>query len=141
MDCERRRLQLVRRQEQRSILRFINFVPRGRIPQNDVSTKIDTVIRDVQRFFAEPTDSHGRGEKTFMFETDAAGNALVRQVTGRFDEQHYHEDTWNKIAQKFQSMRKTDSIFAGEDYTDVTMENFDVGTIFLRFRYTLSTTF
>ena len=93
-------LQTVRQWEQRPMVRFIHFVPIDRVPHKDIATKIDTVIRDIQRFFAEQMESYGHGGKTFTFETDATGKPLVRQVAGLLDDQHYHEDVWQKIEQE-----------------------------------------
>ena len=88
----------LRKVEQLPMVRFIYFVPRDRIPNKDVVSRIDTVITEAQRFFAEQMEFHGYGRKTFTYETDATGKALVRQVTGRFDDIHYHEDLWHKLA-------------------------------------------
>ena len=93
-------LQTAKQDEQRAMVRFIYFVPKDRVPRRDMAAKIDTMIRDNQRFFAEQMDSHGHGGKTFTFETDATGKALVRQVSGRFDDEHYHEDVWRKVEQE-----------------------------------------
>ena len=93
-------LQTAKQDEQRAMVRFIYFVPRDRVPRKDMAAKIDTMIRDNQRFFAEQMESYGHGGKTFTFETDATGKALVRQVSGRFDDEHYHEDVWRKAEQE-----------------------------------------
>ena len=93
----------LRRVEQPPMVRFIYFVPRDRIPNKDVASRIDTVIKDVQRFFAEQMESHGYGGKTFTYETDATGTPLVRQVVGRFDAKHYQSDMWEKINQELGS--------------------------------------
>ena len=93
-------LQTAKQDEQRPMVRFVYFVPRDRVPRRDMAAKIDTMIRDNQRFFAEQMEPYGHGGKTFTFETDAAGKALVRQVIGRFDGEHYHEDVWRKLEQE-----------------------------------------
>ena len=90
-------LQAANQDGQRAMVRFIYFVPKDRVPRRDMAAKIDTMIRDNQRFFAEQMDAYGHGGKTFTFETDATGKALVRQVFGRFDDEHYHEDVWRKV--------------------------------------------
>ncbi len=90
-------LQAAKQDEQRAMVRFIYFVPKDRVPRRDMAVKIDTMIRDNQRFFAEQMESYGYGGKTFTFETDATGKALVRQVSGRLNDEHYHEDVWRKV--------------------------------------------
>ena len=89
--------------DQAPMVRFIYFVPRDRIPNNDVVSRIDIVIRNVQQFFAEQMEFHGYGRKTFTYNTDVTGKPLVRQVTGRFDAKHYQSDTWEKINQELGS--------------------------------------
>ena len=93
-------LQTAKQDEQRAMVRFIYFVPKDRVPRKDMAAKIDTMIRGNQRFFAEQMESYGHGGKTFTFETDATEKALVRQVPGRFDDEHYHEDVWRKVEQE-----------------------------------------
>ncbi len=93
-------LQTAKQDEPRAMVRFIYFVPKDRVPRKDMAAKIDTMIRDNQRFFAEQMESYGHGGKTFTFEIDATGKALVRQVSGRFDDEHYHEDVWRKVEQE-----------------------------------------
>ena len=95
-------LQTAKQDEQRAMVRFIYFVPKDRVPRKDMAETIDTMIRDIQRFFAEQMESYGHGEKTFAFETDATGKALVRQVVGQFDDSYYHdhEEVWRKVEQE-----------------------------------------
>ncbi len=80
-------------ERRREVVRCIYFVPRNRTPQKDMTTRIDTVIKGVQQFYAEQLEYYGHGRKTFMIESDAAGKALVRVVVGRFDDGYYHDGT------------------------------------------------
>ena len=84
-------------QEARPIVRLIYFVPEDRRPQPDMKAKLDVLIKDVQRFFADEMERHGFGRKTFQFETDARGKARVHRVNGRFRDRHYHQNTWDKV--------------------------------------------
>ena len=93
-------LQAAKQDGQRAMVRFIYLVPKDRVPRRDMAAKIDIMIRGNQRFFAEQMESYGHGGKTFTFETDATGKALVRQVFGQFDDEHYHEDVWRKVEQE-----------------------------------------
>ena len=86
-------------EKQREVVRCIYFVPRNRTPRKDITARIDTVIKEVQQFYAEQLEYYGHGRKTFMIETDAAGKALVRVVVGRFDDGYYHDGTW-KVQQE-----------------------------------------
>lgn len=47
----------------REVVRFIYFVPRDRIPQKDITTRIDTMVKEVQQFYAEHWNTMGMAEK------------------------------------------------------------------------------
>ncbi len=40
---------------------------------------------------------HGFGRKTFRFETDATGKAVVHHVRGKFNDEYYHKDSFTKV--------------------------------------------
>ena len=79
--------------EQRPIVRLIYFLPRDRTPQPDIDEKMDRLIKEVQQFYADQMEAHGFGRKTFLFETDARGKAVVHQVNGNYVSAHYHNDS------------------------------------------------
>ena len=66
------------------MVRLIYFFPRDRQPHPDINMKIDGLIKDTQKLYADEMERHGFGRKTFRFETDAHGNAVVYHVKGRF---------------------------------------------------------
>ena len=70
-------------------VRLIYFLPSDRAPEQDIDTKLDTMIKNVQKFYADEMERHGFGRKTFTFETNADGNALVHHVGGRFTSSYY----------------------------------------------------
>ena len=84
-------------ERRREVIRCIYFVPRDRVPQKDMTTRIDTVIKEVQHFYAEQLEYYGHDRKTFMIETDAGGKALVHQIVGRFNDEYYLEGTSAKV--------------------------------------------
>lgn len=86
--------------QQREMVRLIYFLPRNRIEQQDIDTKLDTLIKDVQQFYAEQMQNHGFGRKTFTFETDATGKAVVYHVKGRFSDVYYRKETFDKIIEE-----------------------------------------
>ena len=94
--------------EQLGTVQFIYFVPRDRTPNRDIVPRLDTVIREAQQFFADQMESYGYGRKTFRYETDAAGKPLVRQVTGRFDDNHYHQDSERKLYSEITPIDESD---------------------------------
>ena len=88
--------------QRREMVRLIYFLPINRTAQQDIDAKLDTLIRDVQRFYAEQMDTHGFGRKTFSFETDATGKAVVHHVNGRFTDRHYDRGTFEKIIEEIE---------------------------------------
>ena len=79
------------------MVRIIYFVPSDRRAQTGIWTKLDTLTRSVQRFYADQMNINGFGRKTFTFESDQNGRLLVHRVDGKFRDRHYHTDTGNKI--------------------------------------------
>ncbi len=83
-----------------NMVRIVYFVPRQRQPQPDIDTKLDTLIKTVQKFYADEMERHGFGRKTFAFETDRRGNAVVHRVNGRFLDAYYHHHTDHTVAEE-----------------------------------------
>ena len=71
-------------------VRVIYFLPNGRAPHPDIDTKLDTLMRDTQRFFADEMERNGYGRKTFRLETDASGKTLVHHFDGQFTAHYYN---------------------------------------------------
>ena len=78
-------------------VRLIYFHPRDREPQPFIDRHIDGLIRDAQQSYAEQLESHGFGRRTFRYETDATGKAVVHHVKGKFDDAYYHRSTFDKV--------------------------------------------
>ena len=76
-------------QDERPIVRLIYFRPSDRATHPDIDAKVDALIQDVQRFFADQMETHGFSRKTFLYETHANGKAVVHHVTGRYTDAHY----------------------------------------------------
>ena len=90
--------------QQRPIVRLIYFLPRDRTPQPDIDEKMDRWIKWTQQFYADQMEAHGFGRKTFLFETDTHGKAVVHHVKGDFDSAHYHNDSgrpWQEVRRWF----------------------------------------
>ena len=51
----------------------------------------------VQTFFADQMESHGFGRKTFAFENDVKGKAIVHHVQGQFPDKYYLHNTTSKV--------------------------------------------
>ena len=78
-------------------VRMIYFLPSDRSPRQNIDTKLDTLIRDVQQFYADEMERHGFKGKTFTFETDATGKAVVHHVDGQFTDSYYRQNTFRKV--------------------------------------------
>ena len=95
-------------QEQRGIVRIIYFLPRDRTPQRDIAAKLDQLIKDVQQVYAQQMEHHGFGKKTFTFETDADGRAVVHYMKGKLKDAAYHNPSgsvWEEIGERFDLSR------------------------------------
>ena len=91
-------------QDFRPIVRLIYFVPSDRQPQSDMDTKFDKLIKEVQQGYEGIMEAHGFDKKTFLFETDANGNAVVHTVNGQHTEKHYKvltKEIWQEIDEHF----------------------------------------
>ena len=78
-------------------VRMIYFLPNDRPLQQNIDTKLDTLIRDVQQFYADEMEHYNFGRKTFTFETDATGKAVVHHVDGQFTDSYYRQNSFHKV--------------------------------------------
>ncbi len=90
----------------RPIVKLIYFLPNDREAQPDINGKFDTLIKEVQELFANQMEAHGFGRKTFLYETDTTGKAVVYHVNGRQSDTYYNNlqytfDMWSEIEEKF----------------------------------------
>ena len=80
-----------------SLVSLIYFRPSDKLVRPNVDAVIDRLIKKAQRFFADEMERHGFGRKTFQFEADANGNAVVHHVNGKFTEAYYRQNGgWGK---------------------------------------------
>ena len=78
-------------------VRLIYFLPNDRTPQQDIDATMDELIKNVQLSNEEVMEYHGFGRRTFRLETDATGKAVVHHVKGKFNDEYYHTDTFDKV--------------------------------------------
>ena len=86
--------------QQREMIRLIYFLPSNRPFQQGIDTKMDTLIKDTQQFYAEQMKNYGFDRKTFTFETNTTGKAVVHHVNGKFTDRYYHNDTLGKVMEE-----------------------------------------
>ena len=112
-------------QEPRPIVRIIYLVPNDRDPQPDIDAKIDQMMKEVQQFYADQMELHGFGRKTFLFETDVQGNAVVHHRKSRFNDE-YFLDTTDALAEITTHFDQANRIFVC--FLDVGHGNIPFGT-------------
>ena len=79
------------------MVRLIYFLPKDSRAQPNIKVKLDTLIKDTQRIYADSLESYQFQRKTFDIETDANGKAVVHRVDGLFGKAHYHQRTFSKV--------------------------------------------
>ena len=91
-------------EQERPIVKVIYFYPNDVRPQPDIDAKLDKLSMDVQQVYAGLMAAHGFGRKTFLLEEDTAGDTLVHQIRGRFNNTYYENDAgkvWTEIRETF----------------------------------------
>ena len=71
------------------VVQVIYFLPKDREPDPDIDTKLDTLMKDAQQYFANQMVAHGFDGKTFRLETNTTGKVVVHHVNGKFNEAYY----------------------------------------------------
>ncbi len=76
-------------------VRLIYFLPSDRTVQFNINNKIEGWVKGTQTFFADMMEKHGYGRKTFKYETDESGKAVVHHIAGKFTDAYYdQQDKW-----------------------------------------------
>ena len=94
-DRSRQAAKLAQGDSPENLVRLIYVLPNDRVSQPDIDTKLDTQIKYAQSFFADVMEKHGFGRKTFRFEADTHGRAMVHHVNGKFATEHYNSNPWS----------------------------------------------
>lgn len=85
-------------------VRLIYFLPMDSSPQPDIDAKFDNLIKATQDIYASQMEYYGFGRKTFKFETNAAGKAVVHHLNGQFKDTYYQKTSakiWDEIDKQF----------------------------------------
>jgi len=83
-------------------VRLIYFVPSNRRPQPNIRATIDELIKKTQQFYADEMGRHGFSKKTFDFEKDGNGKAVVYRVDGKFTDEYYLEDPSSRFTEEYE---------------------------------------
>ncbi len=92
-------------------VKLIYFLPKDREPQKDIDAKIDKLIKNVQKFYADEMERHGFGRKTFQFETDEAGNAVVHHLIGEHNDERYLNASWMTWRPIYKKFKRSNTVF------------------------------
>ncbi len=92
-------------------VRLIYFLPKDRKPQPNIDAKIDTLIKRVQKFYADEMERHGFARKTFQFETDEVGNAVVHHVIGEHNDERYLNASWMTWGPIYKKFKRSKTVF------------------------------
>ncbi|RKU29973.1 hypothetical protein C6497_05210 [Candidatus Poribacteria bacterium] len=85
----------------------IYFLPTNRLPQIDISEKIDKILKEVQTFFADEMERHGYGRKSFEFEKNKNGSAKVYLFEGNTADEYYHKSTNSRVMKEIKQHFET----------------------------------
>ena len=92
------------------IVKLVYFLPNDSKPQQDIEGKIDKLIKRAQQFYAAQLDSYGFGEKTFRFETDKDGNAVVHHIIGEQDKVYYQKNIGKCIGESAKKIQTRNTV-------------------------------
>ena len=73
------------------IVKLYYVVPSDQEPLPNIDATLKREIKKSQLAFAELMENHGFDRKTFSFETDADGNAVVHQIKGAVSDANYYD--------------------------------------------------
>ncbi|MCY4401671.1 MAG: hypothetical protein OXD54_03765 [Candidatus Poribacteria bacterium] len=85
-----------------NIVKLFYFLPNDRVAQPNINEKMDDLIKKAQQFYANEMEKNGFGRKTFTYETDKTGNAVVHHVLGKQEDASY----WKNPAKAFREIDK-----------------------------------
>ena len=97
---------------------LIYFLPNDSQPRPNADAQLDELIKEIQGSVANWMEAYGFGRKTFTFQADATGKAIVHHVNSRFNQAYYTYDqegrhnpygiwkVWDEIDEQFGSQHK-----------------------------------
>ena len=107
------------------VVRTLYFIPNDREPQQDIDTKLDTLMKDAQQFYANMMESYGFNRKTFRLEIDENGKVVVHHVNGKSNDTYYHNGTLSKVIDELSpNFDKSNNIYFAA--IDISSEKFEV---------------
>ncbi len=118
---------LTEAQNERPIVRIVYFMPSDTQPQENIDAKLDTLIKNVQKSFADEMERHGFGRKTFLFESNVQGNAMVHHLTLYYESKNAFSEVIGEISRSFNISK--DIIFCLPEFSTDVLDAAGKGTI------------
>ena len=81
------------------IVRTVYFLPKGREPRKDIDAKIDNMLKRVNTFYADQMENYGYDRKTFRYEADPDGKAVVHHIVGKHGDAHYRKNAASSLGE------------------------------------------
>jgi hypothetical protein len=97
----------------KGLVRAVCFVPSDRTCLPDYEERLDRVMKEVQRFYAEGMAAAGYPDKGFALDLDDAGKTRIHVVRGAYPAKTYGRDAWDAVRNEVKAGLKT----AGLDMT------------------------
>ena len=109
------------------VVRVIYFYPSDHQPHPDIDSKLSTLMKTIQKLYADNMERHDFGRKTFRLETDESENVIVHSVKGKFANMHYDRssssEVHNEISEHF-DISKNIMYFYWIDLYDPIVDNY-----------------
>ncbi len=106
----------------KGLVRAVCFVPSDRTCLPDYEERLDRVMKEVQRFYAEGMAAAGYPDKGFALDLDDAGKTRIHVVRGAYPAKTYGRDAWDAVRNEVKAGLKT----AGLDMDQETVVIFQV---------------
>ena len=92
------------------VVRQFYFYPSDREPSEAVDAKLDTIVKDVQQFYADEMERHGFDRKTFTLETDENGNIFMHRLKGKLTSSHYYGEYRNALDEIYEHFGRRERV-------------------------------
>ncbi len=80
----------------------IYFLSTNRMPQTDVTEKIDNILREAQTYFADEMERNGYERKSFEYEKNEDGTAKIYLLEGISDDKYYRKYTDSRVMKEIE---------------------------------------